>query len=95
LKKGEIEFLSKAVVIEFIKQRFNNSLQSIGIAKLFDTDENLLKESDWFYDEVIGTKHEISLTKNQLITTRRTRVLRVMICSNNFYPLIINLLCIG
>ena len=56
-EKGELDFLPKAVVIEFIKQRFNNSLQSIGIRKIFDTDEGLLKESDWFYDEVIGTKH--------------------------------------
>ncbi len=56
-EKGEIEFLPKKVVIEFIKQRFNNSLQSIGIRKIFETDENLLKESDWFYDEVIATKH--------------------------------------
>ncbi len=56
-EKGEIEFLPKAVVIEFIKQRFNNSLESIGIRKIFDTDEALLKESDWFYDEVIATKH--------------------------------------
>lgn len=56
-EKGEIEFMSKAVVVEFIKQRFNNSLESIGISKIFDTDEELLKESEWFYDEVIATKH--------------------------------------
>jgi ribonucleoside-diphosphate reductase beta chain len=56
-EKGEISFISKAVVLEFIKQRFNNSLQSIGIRKIFTTDDALLKESDWFYDEVIATKH--------------------------------------
>ena len=56
-EKGELEFLPKAVVIEFIKQRFNNSLQSIGIKKIFETDQKLLTESDWFYDEVIATKH--------------------------------------
>ncbi|MDQ5930916.1 MAG: ribonucleoside-diphosphate reductase beta chain [Patescibacteria group bacterium] len=56
-EKGELDFLPKAVVIEFIKQRFNNSLESIGIKKIFETDDNLLKESEWFYDEVIATKH--------------------------------------
>jgi len=56
-EKGDLEFITKQVVIEFIKQRFNNSLQSIGIRKIFDTDPELLKESDWFYDEVIATKH--------------------------------------
>lgn len=56
-EKGEIEFMPKAVVIEFIKQRFNNSLHSIGIRKIFTVDPVLLKESEWFDDEVIGTKH--------------------------------------
>ncbi len=72
-EKGELEFLSKAVVIEFIKQRFNNSLQSIGIAKLFDTDENLLKESDWFYDEVIGTKHGDFFNKKSINYNKKNK----------------------
>ncbi len=72
-EKGELEFLSKAVVIEFIKQRFNNSLQSIGIAKIFDTDENLLKESDWFYDEVIGTKHGDFFNKKSINYNKKNK----------------------
>jgi ribonucleoside-diphosphate reductase beta chain len=56
-EKGEIEFIPKAVVLEFIKQRFNNSLESIGVHKIFETDQKLLEQSDWFDDEVIGTKH--------------------------------------
>lgn len=72
-EKGELEFLSKAVVIEFIKQRFNNSLESIGIAKLFDTDENLLKESDWFYDEVIGTKHGDFFNKKSINYNKKNK----------------------
>ncbi len=56
-EKGELDFMPKVVVLEFIKQRFNNSLESIGINKIFETDETFIKESDWFYDEVIATKH--------------------------------------
>lgn len=56
-EKGEVEFIPKAVVLEFIKQRFNNSLESIGVQKIFETDQKLLDQSDWFDDEVIGTKH--------------------------------------
>jgi len=56
-EKGELEFISKAAVLEFIKQRFNNSLESISIGKIFEVDSILLKESDWFDDEVIATKH--------------------------------------
>ena len=56
-EKGELDFMSKAVVLEFIKHRFNSSLDSIGIRKIFTVDESILKESDWFNDEVVGTKH--------------------------------------
>lgn len=72
-EKGELEFLSKAVVIEFIKQRFNNSLQSIGIRKIFDTDDSLLKESDWFYDEVIATKHGDFFNKKSINYNKKNK----------------------
>jgi ribonucleoside-diphosphate reductase beta chain len=72
-EKGELEFISQAVVLEFIKQRFNNSLQSIGIKKLFETDEKLLKESDWFYDEVIATKHGDFFNKRSINYSKKTK----------------------
>ncbi|MDB5254772.1 MAG: ribonucleotide reductase [Candidatus Nomurabacteria bacterium] len=72
-EKGEVEFIPKAVVIEFIKQRFNNSLQSIGIRKIFDTDEALLKESEWFYDEVIATKHGDFFNKKSINYNKKNK----------------------
>jgi ribonucleoside-diphosphate reductase beta chain len=72
-EKGELEFIPKAVVIEFIKQRFNNSLQSIGIRKIFDTDEALLKESEWFYDEVIATKHGDFFNKKSINYNKKNK----------------------
>lgn len=72
-EKGEIEFLPKAVVVEFIKQRFNNSLQSIGIRKIFETDDKLLKESDWFYDEVIATKHGDFFNKKSINYNKKNK----------------------
>lgn len=72
-EKGELEFLPKAVVIEFIKHRFNNSLQSIGIRKIFETDESLLKESDWFYDEVIATKHGDFFNKKSINYNKKSK----------------------
>jgi ribonucleoside-diphosphate reductase beta chain len=72
-EKGELEFMKKDVVIEFIKQRFNNSLQSIGVRKIFDTDENLLKESDWFYDEVIATKHGDFFNKKSINYNKKSK----------------------
>lgn len=42
---------------EFIKDRFNKSLISIGMEKIFEIDEHLLAETYWFDDEVMATKH--------------------------------------
>lgn len=72
-EKGELEFISKDVVLEFIKQRFNNSLQSIGINKIFTTDEELLKESEWFYDEVIATKHGDFFNKKSINYNKKSK----------------------
>ncbi len=72
-EKGELDFISKEAVIEFIKQRFNNSLESIGIKKIFTTDEKLLKESDWFYDEVIATKHGDFFNKKSINYNKKSK----------------------
>ncbi len=72
-EKGEPEFISKEIVFEFIKQRFNNSLQSIGIRKIFTLNEKLLKESDWFYDEVIATKHGDFFNKKSINYNKKSK----------------------
>jgi ribonucleoside-diphosphate reductase beta chain len=72
-EKGELEFMSKEVVTEFIKDRFNRSLQSIGIKKIFDTSQKLLKESDWFYDEVIATKHGDFFNKKSINYNKKNK----------------------
>jgi ribonucleoside-diphosphate reductase beta chain len=56
-ENGELDFLPKEQVNEFIKDRFNRSLESIGVDKIFETDESLLSQTEWFNDEIIGTKH--------------------------------------
>lgn len=72
-EKGEPGFISKEVVLEFIKGRFNKSLQSIGIAKPFDTDEKLLSKSEWFYDEVIATKHGDFFNKKSINYNKKSK----------------------
>src|SRR6056297_1843645 len=72
-EKGELDFLPKAVVNEFIKNRFNNSLESIGIDKIFDVDETLLAETEWFDDEIIGTKHGDFFVKRSINYSKRTQ----------------------
>ena len=70
---GELDFLPKAVVNEFIKKRFNNSLESIGIEKIFEIDESLLAETEWFDDEIIGTKHGDFFVKRSINYSKRTQ----------------------
>ncbi|MBO6880337.1 MULTISPECIES: ribonucleotide-diphosphate reductase subunit beta [Winogradskyella] len=70
---GELDFLPKNVINEFIKQRFNNSLESIGIDKVFDIDESLLEQTEWFDDEIIGTKHGDFFVKRSINYSKRTK----------------------
>jgi len=70
---GEIDFLPKAVVNEFIKNRFNNSLESIGIDKIFEVDESLISQTEWFDDEIIATKHGDFFVKRSINYSKRTQ----------------------
>lgn len=72
-EKGELDFLPKKVIHEFIKDRFNRSLESIGIEKIFDTDEEILAETEWFNDEIIGTKHGDFFVKRSINYSKRTK----------------------
>lgn len=51
-EEGELSFLSKDVLKEFIKQRFNDSIEMIGGEKAFEVDENKLESLRWFNDEI-------------------------------------------
>jgi ribonucleoside-diphosphate reductase beta chain len=49
---GELSFLSKENVKEYIKQRFNESVEMVGGKKVFDVDSDKLSELKWFEDEI-------------------------------------------
>ena len=72
-ENGELDFLPKAVVNEFLKNRFNNSLESIGIEKIFDIDQKLVLETEWFDDEIIGTKHGDFFVKRSINYSKRAQ----------------------
>ena len=55
-EKGELKFLSKETIQNFIKNRFNNSLEKIGMKSIFEVDTELLKSTEWFDIEILGTK---------------------------------------
>lgn len=76
---GELDFLPKQQVLEFIKNRLNNSLDSVGFEKIFGEDEEFVKQSEWFNDEVISTKltdffnkRSVNYTKHSLSIKENT-----------------------
>ncbi len=72
-EKGELDFLPKEQVKEFMKSRFNDSLQSIGIEKVFEVDQVLVERTEWFDDEIIGTKHGDFFVKRSINYNKRSK----------------------
>lgn len=70
---GDLDFMPKALVKEFVKNRFNNSLVGIGIEKVFEIDEKMVEETDWFDDEVVGTKHGDFFDKRSINYNKRSK----------------------
>ncbi len=55
-ENGELDFLPKDVIKEFIRNRFNNSLEKIGMKKMFNINLELLEPTLWFEVEIKSTK---------------------------------------
>lgn len=69
---GELDFLPAQNVKEFVKHRFNNSLASIGLPRIFEVSDALLEETDWFDNEVIATKHVDFFQKRSINYNKRS-----------------------
>lgn len=72
-EEGEIDFLPIATINEFIKNRFNKSLEAIGLEKVFEIDEEILSETDWFDDEIMSTKHGDFFVKRSVNYNKRSK----------------------
>lgn len=72
-EQGDLDFLPKETVKEFVKNRLNNSLESLGYEPIFDINERLVEETDWFQDEIISTKHVDFFVKRSINYTKRSR----------------------
>ncbi|MBM7600461.1 ribonucleoside-diphosphate reductase beta chain [Virgibacillus halotolerans] len=72
-EEGDLDFLPKETVKEFVKNRLNNSLKSIGYKEVFDVDETIVEQTDWFDDEISTTKHVDFFVKRSVNYTKRSR----------------------
>ena len=55
-EQGELSFLPQNTIQHFIKNRFNNSLEKIGMKPIFEVDSELIRSTEWFDIEILGTK---------------------------------------
>ena len=55
--EGELPNLSKAQLINFMKNRINESLIAMNLKAIFNIDKPLLTEMSWFEDEVSALAH--------------------------------------
>lgn len=72
-EKGDMEFLTKEQTLEFIKHRFNISLNAIGIDKVFDVNQKLLETTEWFDDEILTTKHTDFFNKRSINYSKKSK----------------------
>src|SRR5690625_435956 len=70
---GDLDFLPKETVKEFVKHRLNNSLKNIGYDAVFEVDEKAIEQTDWFEDELNATKHVDFFVKRSVNYTKRSR----------------------
>lgn len=68
---GELDFMPADEVKEFIKQRLNNSLISIGVTPVFTINDALVEKTEWFDDEVIATKQVDFFDKRSINYNKR------------------------
>jgi len=72
-EKGDLGFLTKSQTMEFIKHRFNVSLNSIGIDSIFEINEPLLETTEWFDDEILTTKHTDFFNKRSINYSKKSK----------------------
>lgn len=70
---GDLDFLPKHVVKEFLKSRFNESLMAIGLQPLFDTDKAAVNSTEWFIEEIFSTKNLDFFVKRSTAYSKKTK----------------------
>ena len=74
-EKGELDFLSKETIKQFIQNRFNNSLQRIGMKPVFDVDFTEIEKSLWFDVEILSTKEGDFFYKKQIDYNKKSNAI--------------------
>jgi ribonucleoside-diphosphate reductase beta chain len=72
-EKGELDFLPKKTIEQFIQNRFNNSLQRIGMDPVFQVDFTEVEKTLWFDIEITSTKEGDFFYKKQIDYNKKSK----------------------
>lgn len=75
-EKGDLPFLSKKVVKEYIKKRFNESVEMIGGKKVFEIDEAKVENLRWFDDEIRAEVSSDFFYKKPVTYSKKVQAIR-------------------
>lgn len=70
---SDLDFLPKQTVKEFLKHRFNQSLQAIDLKPIYETDVDAVKSTDWFVEEILSTKNIDFFVKRSTAYSKKTK----------------------
>jgi ribonucleoside-diphosphate reductase beta chain len=69
----DLDFLPKQTVKEFLKHRFNQSLKAIDMKPLYEVDEEAIRSTDWFVEEILSTKNVDFFVKRSTAYSKKTK----------------------
>lgn len=70
---GELDFVNKHTVKNYITSRMAKSLEAIWIKTEFEIDKDDLQKTKWFEDEVLVTKHTDFFNKRSINYTKKDK----------------------
>lgn len=71
--EGELDFLPRSQVNEFLKDRFNQSLENVGVDTIFTIDDDLVEKTRWFDEDIMMTKHNDFFAKRSTTYNKHSK----------------------
>jgi ribonucleoside-diphosphate reductase beta chain len=72
-EEGELDFLPREHIDEFLKDRFNQSMENVEVEPIFETDDDLLEETRWFDEDIMMTKDNDFFSKRSTTYNKNTK----------------------
>lgn len=71
----DLEFLSRETVINYIKKRYNDSFVNIGLEPVYEINNDLYKQVQWFDIEVIALKENDQFNKRSTDYSKKQKAI--------------------